>query len=310
MGSVLIVVANPSWQVGCALDVVAVGASVGPFAQQRLDEALGLSIGARGVRASAVVPNPAAHAGVSESMRAVARAVVGKQRLDLDALRGEPSAGVAHEACAAAAGLVWQDLSVGEAGEVINRDVHELPSGLLSAAGCSHAGDAMPRLAEAAELLDIQVQQLASVAPLVAAGRDRWLEACHRTQTAARQDRTDCRPRDAEVRADNSCGLAKGAQVDHDISPFWRQRVGPVMGLGGPITQALATTIGVAPKPLVRRAPADPGRAGRLSGRPALLDASNEEISTGWRGAGILMDVHPGYSLSGLIGWHQSASRD
>ena len=62
-----------------------VAACVGPFAQQRLDEALGLAVGLRPAGLREAVLGAQCHAGVAEEVGAIAGAVVGEDALDLDA---------------------------------------------------------------------------------------------------------------------------------------------------------------------------------------------------------------------------------
>ena len=56
--------------------------------------------------------------------------------------------------------LVGQDLGEGDARGVVEADVDELPAGAAALAGAL-AGDAVADLLEAAELLDVEVDQLA-----------------------------------------------------------------------------------------------------------------------------------------------------
>jgi hypothetical protein len=66
--------------------------------------------------------------------------------------------------------LVGQDLGEGDARGGVEADVVEFPTGAAAPAG-ARAGDAMADLLEAAELLDVEVEQLAGVVALVASDR-------------------------------------------------------------------------------------------------------------------------------------------
>ena len=59
--------------------------------------------------------------------------------------------------------LVGQDLGEGDARGVVEADVDELPAGAAAPAGAL-AGDAVADPLEAAELLDVDVDQLAGLA--------------------------------------------------------------------------------------------------------------------------------------------------
>src|SRR5688572_5995176 len=117
MRSLLIVEAKPERQDASSFRAAGVGAGIGPFAQQRLDEALSLAVGTRPIGPGALVVHARAHARLAEAMRAVAGAIVGEQCLDRDASGCKPGAGPTHETGAATPRLVRQDLCVRDAGE-------------------------------------------------------------------------------------------------------------------------------------------------------------------------------------------------
>ena len=89
---------------------------------------------------------------LAEEARDVTRAVVGHHALDPDALALEPAQGADQEAGDRLALLVRQDLDVGEARGVVDRDVDELPPGTLRALAAI-AGDPVSDAAEAASFL-------------------------------------------------------------------------------------------------------------------------------------------------------------
>src|SRR5512138_647403 len=101
-------------------------------------------------------------------MRAIAGSVVRKQRSDSDALRSKPLLGAAHERGATVPRFVGQDLSVGDAREVVDRDVDVLPPCAPGAAIHPRACDSVTWPSESTKLLDVEMQKLASVATLVA----------------------------------------------------------------------------------------------------------------------------------------------
>ena len=93
-------------------------------------------------------------------MAAVADAVVGDDAAHADAVAGEPDHCAGKEARAAVAGLVVEDLDIGEPGVVVDADVDEFPADavVLAAPG---PGDAVAGLVETGELLDVEVDQIA-----------------------------------------------------------------------------------------------------------------------------------------------------
>ena len=93
-------------------------------------------------------------------MRAVGDTVVGEHGRGLDALLAVPGHRTAEERDGILGALGGQQLGVGEAAVVVHRDVEILPAGVRATAHPVLA-DAFPHLPEPAELLDVDVQQLA-----------------------------------------------------------------------------------------------------------------------------------------------------
>ncbi len=85
------------------------------------------------------------------------------------------------------AAFIGQDLREGEAGVVVNSDMHELPA---SAATGPRAisGNAMTGAEEAAELLDVEMQQIAGGGMFVAAQGPSRFEIADTVQAGAAQD--------------------------------------------------------------------------------------------------------------------------
>src|SRR4051812_12034418 len=112
--------------------------------------------------------------------RAVWGAVVGDQRLDADAVAGVVLDGAAQEPDGGDGLLVSENFDVGQTGRVVDSDVHVLPARLILALAGSiglgrrtlEATVAMHAVAgpavDAAELLDVDVNQLAGPGSLVA----------------------------------------------------------------------------------------------------------------------------------------------
>ena len=167
VGAVVVVVVQPGVDGLAALAGAGIGSGVGPFAQGGLDEALGLAVGPGRVGPGAQMPEAGVGAGVAEIVRAVGRAVVGHDALDGDAVAAEPAERAVEEGAGAGLALVGQDLAVGESGCIVDGDMEDLPAAMAAAAGAI-TGDAVADALDAAELLGIDVQQLAGAGALVA----------------------------------------------------------------------------------------------------------------------------------------------
>ena len=86
----------------------------------------------------------------------------------MDAKLAEVGDGGLDEGGDTGAGFVGRDLGEADAGVVVDEDVHVVPA----SPGCALAavpGDAVAGLVEAREFLDVQVQQLTGMLPLVPA---------------------------------------------------------------------------------------------------------------------------------------------
>ena len=108
----------------------------------------------------------------------VGRPVVGEQLIDLDAVAAVERSGAAQECDCAGGLLVWKHLGVSQAAAIVDRDMHALPADQLATR--ARAVAALPVVARAsrhalagtvldpAQLLDINVHELAGTGPLVA----------------------------------------------------------------------------------------------------------------------------------------------
>ena len=128
MGAMPVVAVKPDGQFGGALIGCVVGSRIGPLAQARLDEALGLSIGPGrvGFGPQVLDPEPAESLGIAAGAKA--RAIVGHDALDLDAEVSKVAQGVEEKAQAGGSLLVGQDLRISEPRVVVDRQMHILPA--------------------------------------------------------------------------------------------------------------------------------------------------------------------------------------
>ena len=184
--------------------------------------------------------------------------------------RAEPDHRPGKEARAAVAGLVVQDLDIGEPGMVVDADVDALPADavLLAAPG---AGDAVAGFVKAGELLDIEVDQIARSGALVAARRLLGRERGEAVQAEAHELGGDRRAGQMEAACDLLGGHPTLAQADDQGLPA---RGGPRRQVARPrraIEQPGCTLAAVSGEPFADRAHAHARRLGRLAGAPTQL---------------------------------------
>src|SRR5689334_828362 len=136
--------------------------------------------------------------------RAVGRAIVGHQPLDRDPVRSVEGHRSPQEADDGLRLLVGQHLGIGQAGGVIDANVNPVPAGLAAPYACSvrmslrFLGPAAaeypvtgPVGADPAELLDVDMDQLARPAPLVSADRLLGTQAAELAQADSLEHRGD-----------------------------------------------------------------------------------------------------------------------
>lgn len=117
---------KPPRQFGGALDGSIISAGVCPFAQARLDEALGLSIGLRRIGLCEDVLQAEALACLAEGFGTVAGAVVGHDALDLHTQACVIGDGRLEEGNSALFSFVLQHTAESDTGSIIDADMHEL----------------------------------------------------------------------------------------------------------------------------------------------------------------------------------------
>jgi hypothetical protein len=108
-------------------------------------------------------------AGVSEEVGSIAGAVFGQDALDAHPAPTKPGRGAFQETRRGLLALVGQDLDGGEPRVVVDADMDEVPANSPTAAvSGAPAGHAMAGTAESAQLLDVEMEQLARPLLLVA----------------------------------------------------------------------------------------------------------------------------------------------
>ena len=301
---------QPAGQVGSARVRAAVRQGIGPLAHQGLDEAFSLAVGLGRVGSGADVAQAEQTASLAEQARDIARAVVGHHPFDPDALALEPAQRADQEAGGRLASLVRQDLDIGEARGVVDRDVHELPADLAVLAP-PIAGDAMAEPGEAGELLGVEMDQLAGPCAVVAPRRLARFERGQSAEAEPGQVTGHRAARQMQAVGDLLAGHAiRAAQPDDHRDPGLGQPVGHLPGRRAAVAQASQRGLPIAGEPRADGPLTESERFGRGLACPALLEHPPDQGgSTERRGAGILVRVHPGCSSSDGDGWHQPPDR-
>jgi hypothetical protein len=140
-------------------------------------------------------------------------AVVGDHGPDGHAFGREPGDGTTQERRCRRGVLVVEDFDVGEASGVIDGDVAVLPAGASVAVLFTSTGDAMARDAEPAQLLDIDVDELAGMTTAVPVHGFGWTEPPAAVQPEALQDGAHRRGRHPELAGDAWCGPPQSAEL-------------------------------------------------------------------------------------------------
>ena len=120
--------------------------------------------------------------------RAVGVAVVCHQPLDRDAVGTVEADGAAQEADRRDRPFIAQDLDVGKAGGVVDADVDELPATAAGRVPAAGVGAVTEAALDRAQLLDVDVDQLARSGALIAVRRLGRLEPAELAQADSGQD--------------------------------------------------------------------------------------------------------------------------
>jgi hypothetical protein len=211
MRAVPVVLVDPSGQCGGADLGVVVGAGVGPFAEGGLDEAFCFAIGARGVRASETVAEAELVTEAAKDAGAVTGAVVGEQAANGNAEAGVVGDGSMEKGSRGRGFLVRQDLREGDAGVVIDGDMDILPSGTMDAA-TTISGNATADGLEAADFLDVEVEQIAGKRVLVTNQRRRGFEIADVTEVKSAQNAADGGATESGSQRDTNAGPTLASQ--------------------------------------------------------------------------------------------------
>src|SRR4051812_2157463 len=202
----MVVVAEPAVKGLCGFLACAVDRAGGPAGQHRAGEGFGFAVCLRSASSRAQVLDAEPPAGDSVDDAGVGGAVVGEDAFDSDPVAAEEAKSADEEVGGSERLLVREHFGVGEPAVVVDCDVDELPSDRAVSATVRitatrpvtpwrPAADAFAGTAlDSSELLDVDMNQLARAALLVANG---WLETepSESSNAFAMQHRRDGRER-------------------------------------------------------------------------------------------------------------------
>ena len=266
------------------------GGGISPLAQGGLDKAFGLAIGARGIGSGKNVLEAELATGQGKNIGTKTGAIIGHDTLKFDAEAPIMGGGLAQEGGSGDALLVGEDGGVGQTGMVVDGDKNEVvtsPANRITPITCDAEAWAM----DAGQLLDVDVEEIAGMGPLVTddgGSRDQIAPA---TQVSPAQDARDGGAGQAGTLGDVEARELLLAQGDDLLLPQKRSRPMQTLGPRGTIGQA--STGPVPGQPLAdgtRRHPE--GRCCVLQGVLIIQDKANHLLSTQWSKNGMVMNVH------------------
>jgi len=288
------VVGMEPWEqsVGGLLGMI-IGACVGPFAQSGLDEAFGLAIGARGIGTGKDVPHPAAAAQGGNKGRTVGGAVISHDASHRDSKGLEVIEGAREECSSGLFALVGQNFRVGQARMVVDTNVGDFEAGTETAflvSTCDAGADAM----EAAELLGVEMEQLAGRRVLVANDGRRRVQGAQPGQSSPLEQAAYGGEAELELYGDMLHQEALAAQRDRLLDQCRRCRATQSVRTRAAVGQSGRTFAGETPGPLAHGLVTYARARGDRLGQFSSIHPPDQSGSTIRRGARILMNVHPG----------------
>jgi hypothetical protein len=143
-----------------ALGAGLIGAGISPLTGDGLDEAFGFAIGLRAIRSSEAVRDTELPAGGGKDPGAIGGAAIGQEALDANAVSGIKGDRLEEGIESTGDLFIGQETGKSEATVIINGDMERLDTGPRIALGAI-ARSADTRAREAAQLLDIEVEEFA-----------------------------------------------------------------------------------------------------------------------------------------------------
>jgi len=167
-----------------------------------------------------------------------------------------------------------------------------------AAAGAPIAVDPVARPPDPAQLLHVDVDELARPLPLITVGGLRRLQPGEPTKPDPGQDRRDRRDRHPEPLGDLPAPQPLATERRDRLHTLVRGALRDPVRSRGAVEQTLLTLLSIAPPPLRDRAHADPGGLGRRAQRPTLpLDSPDHKRATMRTGPRVTVQLHPVTSL-------------
>ena len=165
-----VVVVKVTRKEGSAVIAGVVRPGIGPLAGDGLDEAFGLAVSLRAIRFGEEMLEAELMAGGGEGFGAIGGAAIGEDLLDFDPVSGVETDGLPQSDENALGPFIWEQASEGEAGVVVDGDVETFNAGSWVAEGAI-AGGADAWAKEAAQLFDVEVEEVARGSAFVAQRR-------------------------------------------------------------------------------------------------------------------------------------------
>jgi len=186
--TVPVIIVEVEREIAGALVAGAKAAAIGPLSGECLDEAFGLTVGLRAIRSGGAMDETEFATGGGKSMRTVADAIVGEDFADGDVVAGKEGDGLVEGGDDVGDFLIGFDAGKAQAGVIVDRDVDGFDPGTFTAVGTiARAANAWAD--EAAQLLDIEMEQFTGCSPFVTHDRRLGFEVTKPVQMMAAQDR-------------------------------------------------------------------------------------------------------------------------
>jgi len=212
MGAVEVIVVEVEWEAGGAVVTGVVGAGVGPFAGEGLDEAFGLAVGLGAIGFGEEMLETELEAGGGKEFGAVGGAAIGEDGLDGDAVGLVKVEGLMEGGEDAGDFFIGKEGGKSEAGMVIDGDVEGFNACTWVAVG-TVAGGADAGVEKAAKLFNIKMKELARSGAFVTDdGRFGRFEPTQAVEAVTLKDAGEGSFGDGENHEDLSIGTALTAE--------------------------------------------------------------------------------------------------
>jgi len=292
MRAMPVVLMEPARQLDSAGLGVVIRATVSPFPQSGLNEAFCFAVGTGGVGTGETQANAELVAEATEVAGAIAGTIVAEHTGDGDAEAGIVIDGRLQESGGRRSFLVRKDLREGNAGVVVDGDMHVLPAGAMDAAA-TVAGDATTYGLETSDLFDVEVKQIAGGSMLVAQDGSGRFQIANATEVESAQDAADGGTTQPGGQSDAQSGPALAAQSLDQVHALGRATTRRTQRTGRPILQAGTSLLLITPNPLASGFGGDLELGcSRVQGHRLRKNFIRQLLSQNRSESGILVDVH------------------